>query len=302
MSGVTVLPLPRTRVFLLYHFCRMQMPGIPLTPPLCERHLARTFQLHREKKDKAVSWEEYLDNLHALDWFLACACLEGCAAAWEQLSVARAGRSDCLLMDALRARAARFFPRNEERQESVVAEFWSSLYVPPERAGALPVLGRYDGQRPLVPWLLRVFHNWVISDIRKETGRQPLPEDEIGWPSPPQEADSWHEQFCLAARDWLTTLGERELLLLGLRLRYRLSQREVAALLKVHEGTISRRTDELSRQFHQVIGERLRAQGWTGDDLSGYIRTEMYTLLLDDPRLSADNLARILGREPPLGS
>jgi hypothetical protein len=79
-----------------------------------------------------------------------------------------------------------------------------------------------------------------------------------------------------------------------LRLRYRLSQREVATLLEMHEGTISRRTDHLRDQCLDFIGKRLVEQGWTGDDLSDYVRTEMQNLLLDDPRLSADNLARLL--------
>src|SRR5439155_1041659 len=85
----------------------------------------------------------------------------------EALFAARAGRSDCLLLDALRARAVRLYPRDEERQDSAVTEFWSQLVVP-EAPGRLPTLGRYDGQRPLVPWLIRVFQNWHISQLRTE--------------------------------------------------------------------------------------------------------------------------------------
>ena len=57
---------------------------------------------------------------------------------------ARTGRSDCLLVDAP-ARAVRLYPRNEERQETAVSEFWSNLIA---RIGsALPVLALHDGQR-----------------------------------------------------------------------------------------------------------------------------------------------------------
>ena len=42
---------------------------------------------------------------------------------------------------------------------------------------------------------------------------------------------------------------DAELLILGLRLRYRMSQRDVAHLLGVHEGTISRQTDKLARSL-----------------------------------------------------
>jgi RNA polymerase sigma factor (sigma-70 family) len=287
-------PAPDTaRVQLLYYFCRMQLPSVNLPPEVCEGHLHRTFDLYRAKEKDGASWDHYLDNLYPLDWFVACACLEGNDRAWEQLFAARAGRSDCLLLDALRARAARLYPRNEERQESAVTEFWGNLYAPPDRPGGVPILGRYDGLRPLVPWLIRVFQNWHISELRREAGTQALPEDDFV-PLPAQQQDRWHDTFGQAARDWLQTLEERELLILGLRLRYQMSQREVSAILGLNEGTISRNTDSLSAQWKEAVSQKMLEQGWTGDDLSGYVRTEMRNLLLDDPRLSVDHLAHLL--------
>src|SRR4029078_12162744 len=105
----------------------------------------RTYSLFRDKVDAAATWPAYLDHLYPVDWFLASACiagdgrawealcaavLGGCARAWEPLFAAGAGRSDCLLLDALRARAVRLYPRDEERQDSAVSEFWSHLYDP----------------------------------------------------------------------------------------------------------------------------------------------------------------------------
>ncbi len=37
----------------------------------------------------------------------------------------------------------------------------------PESEDSLPVLARYDGQRPLAPWLIRVFQNWHLSKLRQ---------------------------------------------------------------------------------------------------------------------------------------
>jgi hypothetical protein len=68
-------------------------------------------------------------------------------------------------------------------------------------------------------------------------------------------------------------------------------------MLEMHEGTVSRRTDHLRDQCLDFIGNRLLEQGWTGDDLSEYVRTEMQSLLLDDPRLSVDHLARLLAAQ-----
>ncbi len=36
--------------------------------------------------------------------------------------------------------------------------------------------------------------------------------------------------------------------------------------------------------------------GWTGDDLSEFVLKEMDSLLMDEPRLSADRLAALLAK------
>jgi RNA polymerase sigma factor (sigma-70 family) len=280
------------RLALLYHFCRLQLPAITLGLDATERHLRRTFELF-QRKEPAADWDTFLDNLYPLDWFLASACLQGDNRAWQTLFAARTSRADCLLIDALRARAARLYPRDDEKQESAITEFWSNLLVPPETSSQ-PILGRYDGQRPPVPWLIRVFQNWHISVLRHRSGAQTLPEDDLVGELPAGPDGRWHEAFCLAARDWLDELSDNELLLLGLRMRYRLSQREVANLLHVHEGTISRQTTALRDRCLDSIGRRLLGEGWTGDNLADFVLTEMGHLLMDEPRLSADQLATLL--------
>lgn len=298
MTQGSPTPAAGPRALLLYHFCRLQLSAVTMSSAACQSHLQRTFDHYRAKVDPQATWDGYLDNLYPIDWFIASACLDGNGRAWEVLFAARAGRTDCLLLDALRARAARLYPRDEERQDSAVQEFWSHLYVP-ERTGSLPVLARYDGQRPLVPWLIRVFQNWHISQLRKSAGVQALPEEDLAMPLPAEEAGNgrWREVFGQATRDWLAGVGDDELLLLGLRLRYRLSQREVASVLRLHEGTLSRRTDHLREQCLEFLGKRLVAEGWTGDNLAEFVRTEMHNLLLDDARLSVDHLAQILAKQ-----
>lgn len=291
------------RVSVVFRLCRIQFPGLRVPEPEFRAHLDRAARLYLPKADPPFTWPTFLDGLYALDWTVCCGCLEGLDAAWEALFNARTGRSDCLLVDALRARAGRLYPRNEERQESAVAEFWSHLIVS-ESASGVGVLFRYDGQRPLAPWLIRVFQNWHLSKLRSHSGVVALPDDDIAQPIPTAaKADTrWHEAFCAAAHTWLTGMPDAERLLLGLRWRYKMSQREVAGLLGVHEGTISRQTDKLRDHALEVIGARLVADGWTGDDLDGFILTEMGGVLLDDPRLSADQLAALLnakGKELP---
>lgn|GEM_PF-236390 len=290
----------QVRVALLYHFARLQLPGLPLRESTFQTHLRRTFAMYLPKLPETVPWSNYLEGLYAVDWAVCVGCLDRQSSAWEMLFAARTGRSDVLLVDALRGRATRLYPRDEEKQDTAVTEFWTSLIVSDTEA-SLPILARYDGQRPLAPWLIRVFQNWHLSKLRHHSGVVSLPDDEIAMPmdshKPPGATLRWHETFIQAARDWLGTTDDDERLLLGLRWRYRMSQREVAGLLGLHEGSISRRTDKLRERALEQIGARLVEDGWTGDDIESFILTELGALMTDDPRLSAEYLARILAKK-----
>ncbi len=294
------------RIAALYRLGRIQYPSLTIPEAAYRAHLERAYRTYAAKLEgPAIAWGAFLESLYAFDWFVTCGCAEGLDAAWEILFNTRTGRSDCLLLDALRARACRLYPRDDEKQESAVAEFWSHLIVP-DAEGRTPTLLRYDGQRPLAPWLIRVFQNWHLSKLRKHSGATAMPDDDLAMelPSKTKTETRWHEAFCTAAREWLSNMADGERLLLGLRWRYRMSQRDVAALLGVHEGTISRQTDKLRDGALESIRVKLIAEGWTEDDLEGYILTEMGGLMLDDPRLSADQLGRLLhakGKALPAG-
>ncbi len=280
----------------VYHFVRLQLPQVVLSRPRIVAHLERTFALYAAKPNPTpVTWPTYLQSLYTLDWGVTIGCLEGQSAAWELLFLARTGRQDSLLIDALRARAARLYPRNDEKQETAVQEFWGMLIVA-DTEGSVPTLARYDGQRPLAPWLIRVFQNQHLTRLRRSGGTVALPDDDLAMPLPPlnKEDARWHDRFISAARDWLDGLPEQELLILGLRWRYKLSQREVANLFGVHEGTISRQTDKLRDKALEAIGSQLVSEGWSGDDLDTFILTEIGSVLTDDPRLSSDALRRTL--------
>ena len=291
-------PSDKARVALLFHFCRLQLPTVKVGEAAFAAHLERSFRIFAPKvaAGGTVSWAGFIEGLYAVDWAVCVGCLERANPAWEELFNARTGRSDCLLVDALRARAVRLYPRDEERQDTAVTEFWSSLIAPVSETG-LPILARYDGQRPLAPWLIRVFQNWHLSKLRQHSGVTALPDDEIAIPmesASPNAAPRWHESFVSAAREWLGGVDDEERILLGLRWRYRMSQRDVATLLGLHEGSISRRTDKLRDKALEQIGQKLVADGWTGNDLEGFVLTELGALLTDDPRLSADHLSRLL--------
>lgn len=298
-----MISLPQPRLALTYAFCRMQLPAVFLSWDAFGDHAHRTFDLFIRKAKESLDGSAYLDRLYAVDWYLCCACLEGEKPAWEVLFAARTGRSDCLLIDALRARASRLFPGNEERQDSAVTEFWGDLIIS-ETDGKPGLLARYDGQRPLVPWLLVAFVNRHLSVFRKKGDVLTMPDEEVAVALPGPTDSRWHEAFVTAASEWLSTLKEEELLILGLRWRYRLTQREVAQLLGIHEGNVTRRFQGLRDRCVKQIGESLVQQGWTGDNVADFVLIEMGTVLTDDPRLSADHVGSLLrarGKELPSG-
>jgi RNA polymerase sigma factor (sigma-70 family) len=288
-------PTDRRRRTALFHFIRLQLPELIFTRERFDANLARTFGLYLPKCETPVLWIDYLDGLYALDWAVCFACLEGQESGWDALFAARTGRGDALLVDALRMRAARLYPRNAEQQETAVSEFWSHLLAA-DTAGSEPVLARYDGRRPLTPWLIRVFQNRHLSKLRVNSPTVALPDDELALPVPGRTTEEirWHDAFADSARDWLDGLADDDRLLLGLRWRYRLSQRDAAKIIGLHEGTLTRRTDKLRDQALETIGTALTAAGWTGDDLESLILTELGGLLADDPRLSAVHLAALL--------
>src|SRR5262245_2245400 len=233
MAGEGTLPDPspadRAHLTLLHLFLRVQLPSLRVARAAFDAHLARAFAVFLPKSDKPVSWSEYLEGLYPLDWAVCVACLEGSNAGWDILFAARTGRSDTLLVDALRARATRLYPRNEEKQETAVTEFWSHLLVP-DGEGTPAVLARYDGQRPLAPWLIRVFQNHHLSHLRKAPGPQALPDDDlaVALPTRPKEEDRWYRAFSTSARTWLAELPGAERHLPGLSWRYAMSQRATA--------------------------------------------------------------------------
>jgi hypothetical protein len=64
----------------------------------------------------------------------------------------------------------------------------------------------------------------------------------------------------------------------------------------VHEGNISRQTAKLRDRCLDHVGRRLVELGWTGDDLETFVLKEMDSLVMDEPRLSADRLAALLAK------
>ena len=297
MTAFPLTAVAARRLRVLYHFGRLQLPAMAIAEADCARHLERTFNLANAKQGGALDLIAYFDGLRVLDWHLACSCLERRRAAWEMLFASRSGGADCLLVDALRSRAVRLYPRDLERQETAVSEFWSQLFA--GEGGGLPILARYDGLRPLIPWLIRVFQNQHISLLRRHERLVPLPDEDLALPLQPHPEPRWREAFCRAAKESFRDLSEQEILVLGLAAIT--SASVSASILDRNEGNISQANNPVARTMFEcdrppAVSRRLGGRRYVGSCAGRNGRR----LARRTARLSGDNLAGCCraGEEP----
>ena len=301
-SGDDLASMPQVRA--LYHFARLRLPRIRLAwdtfVSRLENAYQRSVRTANHHKTIPPTRRDYAERIYGLDSYLCFGCMNQDKVAWELL-FSTYTQADTLLYEALRKHACRFFPRDRLLQEEKVHTFWGNLIIC-EKEGQTPILERYDGARPLVPWLITVFDHWVHSDKRKDQDWFDLDENTGGASIPPSEDagnDIWHELFADAARAWLSTVHGRGLLVIGLMWVFQFRQREVGKLLKVHEGTITRIRQELDDQASEFIQAAMERQGWTGDDLTPYLHHEMGPILDADPRLSIPAMHALLHEIQP---
>src|SRR5690349_20162141 len=68
-SSFILHPSSLSESFLLYHFCRLQLPAVGLSFAVFERHLQRAFamyQARRQEAGEAASARDFLERLYPL--------------------------------------------------------------------------------------------------------------------------------------------------------------------------------------------------------------------------------------------
>ncbi|VTS06396.1 sigma-70 family RNA polymerase sigma factor [Tuwongella immobilis] len=289
--------MPQVRA--IYQFARLRLPRIQLPWDVFlarfRNAYARTLRTQERAHTVPPTPEEYVLRVYALDSYLCFGCLNNDRVAWQMLFQTHT-QADAILHETLRKHLCHFFPRDPDRQDDKLNTFWGNLILA-EREGQTPILERYDGLRPLVPWLITVFDNWIRSEQRPTVRMVQRDEDapEIAETRDEDSGNSqWHELFGEAAREWLSTLEGRNLLVIGLLWVHQLNQRSVAQLLGVHEGTVTRIRQALKTEADEAIIPVLERNGWTGDDLTPFWGSEMASVLNRDPRLSAQAIRKLL--------
>lgn len=103
-------------------------------------------------------------------------------------------------------------------------------------------LDRFEEDRPLAPWLLRIASNWARTQVetRKRRGGEELDES-IRWegPSPEEELDKSRQREAIVRA--VEELPEDQRVVLHLRVSEGLSYREISDTLDVPIGTVMSR-------------------------------------------------------------
>jgi RNA polymerase sigma-70 factor (ECF subfamily) len=274
----------------LWRTCEAEASGI--TRPAFEQivlgiGIARNFGLETGLAAGATPHQqaEFFVTLRMADLVLARACAAGSERAWE--------RFIALYREPL-LRAGIAITGSESLGRELADGLYAELYGLTEREGERRCpLDSYSGRGSLIGWLRTTLAQRHVDRHRKTHREQPL--DETGdCPAPPAPAASSEDEKALpllagAVREALATQGPEEKFLLA---SYYLDGRklhEIAAVLGVHEATVSRKLKRAAAAVRKGIVRGLERKGMN--------RREAEELLEADPRdLTASTAS---GGDPP---
>ena len=207
----------------------------------------------------------------APDLFLACACEQGIAPAWETLVAGLRPRLEGL---------ARKQGKGRGDAEALVADVLGDLSLPPPRGGSRTLLGTYDGSGSLFGWLAVVLVRRVAAASRgrrvgsldaahEADAERGAPVAAASPPADPAEGALDAEttrRFERAVGEAWRTCTARERLALLLRHRDGLAQRQVAVVLGVGEPRASRLLAQGRRKLSAALngsgGDPARERDW----------------------------------------
>jgi len=215
---------------------------------------------------------EFFATLRMADLVLARACAAGSERAWE--------RFIALYREPL-LRAGIAITGSESLGRELADGLYAELYGLTVREGERRCpLDSYSGRGSLIGWLRTTLAQRHVDRHRKTYREQPL--DETGdCPAPPAPAASTADERALpllaaAVREALATQGPEEKFLLA---SYYLDGRklhEIAAVLGVHEATVSRKLKRAASAVRKQIVRGLERKGMN--------RRQAEELLEADPR------------------
>ncbi len=220
--------------------------------------------------------ERFYQSLHLEELALARACAAGNEHAWE------------IFLTRYRARLYEM-AGSIARDDSVGRELADSLYAELYGVGSgparrTPKLNYYLGRGSLEGWLRTVMAQDFVDRYRRQKRFTSLEEEaEAGRQfaaasDPPPLVDTRLEQ---ATDEVLAALPAEDRLLLAAYFLDGRTLADIARMLRVHESTISRRLDKLTRHLRQTIVEGLRARGLSQREAEEALDSDVRDLQVD---------------------
>jgi RNA polymerase sigma-70 factor (ECF subfamily) len=266
----------------LVNTARKAWPGLSLAPETFVPYLAA-----RVAQEGAL--EAALEDVHAADLFLSCACAHGDPAAMEAFETAYFGEIE---------RATARERKLASSQDDVKQMMREKIFV--AREGAPPRIAEYSGRGDLRNWFRVVVVRAVINLVSRGPKEMPAPEEALdALPLLTQDPELSHmkelyrEEFRAAFTEAANLLPTRERSLLRYAFSDGLSLEQIAALYGVHRTTairwMGRARRGLEAKLRRSLMRRLRI---SPDEFESVLR-----LIRSRIELS---LSRILGApEPP---
>jgi RNA polymerase sigma-70 factor len=209
--------------------------------------------------------EEYLRGLHLEDLALACACAEGCEAAWEHFVASYRGHLRAAVGAILRSGAGSAEAR--ELADSLFAELYG---LGGSTRGARSLFRYFHGRSSLQTWLRAVLAQRHVDAIRQGKRFEPLEETPGGEravraapaaPSPVLDPDRARYLGLLrrALDAALARLEARDRERLALYYLGEETLAEIGRRLGEHESSVSRNLDRIRRELRGGVEDFLRA-------------------------------------------
>jgi len=248
------------------------------------RHLARC-------ASNAPDATSALEQLHAEDLYLACACLAGAAGAAARFEDRCGPRLKAVLATTVKSADL----RAEIRQRVLDVLLVGSIDTPAKIAG-------YGGQGPLDSWTAVVAQRQLATLLRRDTSEQRAREGAameaaLGGAPQPEVAfakQRYRAEFERAMADALAVLEERERLLLRLQLVSQISVESIGKMYGVAQATASRwlasARDRLQTEVVRLLRERLGASPDEIASLAGVVASQIDLSI--SRLLSPDDVAR----------
>ena len=247
------------------------------------------------KNPSTTSFDEFASHLRVEDLVLARACAAGNQRAWEVFLL----RFREKLYDM-----ARQITREDSSGRELADSVYADLFGTKTREGTrLSKLLSYSGRGSLDGWLRTVLAQEYVNTYRKQRRLVSLDEESedgvqfaASLSEPVNPANSRLEQ---ATDEALRCLDAAERFLLASYFLHGRTLAEIARALAVHESTISRKLDKLTRGLRKQVIKNLLRSGMSRRQAEEALSTDVRDLTLDlRASLAQDSVGSAFSEKP----